>query len=170
MARGKASREAAYVDYVAARQDHLRRVAFAICGDWHHAEDLLQTALVKLYVAWPRRDGWSSPDAYVRRILVRSFIDDHRRHWRRREVTGLDGVDRAATPAHDTEQRDLLFAALDQLPAQQRVCVVLRYWLDLSVAETAQEMGIAEGSVKAHAARGRDRLRELLGAEHPAGT
>lgn len=155
--------EAAYTDYVAARQDHLRRVAYALCGDWHRAEDLLQNALVKLYVAWPRRDRWATPDAYVRQILVRASIDEHRRAWRRHEVSGLEGVEHTvAARRHDSEQRDVLFAALDQLTAQQRLCVVLRYWLELSVAETAAELGISEGSVKTHAFRGRERLRELL--------
>lgn len=154
--------EAAYTDYVAGRQDHLRRVAYALCGDWHRAEDLLQNALVKLYVAWPRRDRWTSPDAYVRQILVRTSIDEHRRVWRRHEITGLDGVEPEARAGRDSEERDALFAALDQLPAQQRLCVVLRYWLELSVAETAAELGITEGSVKTHASRGRERLRQLL--------
>jgi len=160
--------EAAYTEYVAARQDHLRRIAYALCGEWHRAEDLLQTALVKLYVAWPRRDGWSSPEAYVRQILVRASIDEHRRAWRRHEVMGLQGVDRAATAGRDAEERDALFAALDYLSAQQRACVVLRYWLELSTAETAAELGISEGAVKTHASRGRERLREVLAeAEEP---
>lgn len=154
--------EAAYTEYVAARQGHLRRVAYALCGDWHRAEDLLQNALVKLYVAWPRRDRWASPDAYVRQILVRASIDEHRRAWRRHEVPGLEGVEPAAAGGQDDGERDALFAALDQLTAQQRVCVVLRYWLELSVAETAAELGITEGSVKTHAFRGRERLRQLL--------
>nr|WP_246303662.1 SigE family RNA polymerase sigma factor [Nocardioides thalensis] len=141
----------------------MRRVAYALCGDWHRAEDLLQNALVKLYVAWPRRDRWATPDAYVRQILVRASIDEHRRAWRRHEVSGLEGVEHtAAARRHDSEQRDVLFAALDQLTVQQRHCVVLRYWLELSVAETAAELGISEGSVKTHAFRGRERLRELL--------
>jgi RNA polymerase sigma-70 factor (sigma-E family) len=154
--------KAAYTDYVAARQDHLRRIAYALCGDWHRAEDLLQTALVKLYVAWPRRDRWSSPEAYVRQILVRASIDEHRRAWRRHEVTGLQGVDPAARAGRDAEERDALFAALDHLSVQQRACVVLRYWLELTTAETAAELGISEGAVKTHASRGRERLRAVL--------
>src|SRR5689334_13204005 len=81
-------REAAYVEFVTTRQDRLRRIAYAICGDWHQADDLLQTALVKLSVAWPRvrRDG--REEAYVRQILVRAHIDEHRRPWQR-EQPGL---------------------------------------------------------------------------------
>jgi DNA-directed RNA polymerase specialized sigma24 family protein len=71
----RTERESAYVEFVAARQGHFRRVAFALCGDWTQAEDLVQVALVKLYVAWPRvcRDG--REEAYVRQILVRANID-----------------------------------------------------------------------------------------------
>jgi len=76
-------RDADFTAYVAARRPHLRRTAYLLCGDWHQAEDLVQTALAKLYVAWPRvrRDG--SPEAYARKILVRSHLDETRRPWRR---------------------------------------------------------------------------------------
>ena len=85
-------RDAAYTDFVRARRTHLRRIAYAICGDWHRADDLVQTALVKLYVAWPRvrRDG--REEAYVRTIIVRADIDESRRPWRR-ERSGLRGPD-----------------------------------------------------------------------------
>ena len=104
-----------------------------MCGDWHRADDLLQTALTKLYVAWPRvhRDG--SPDAYVRRIIVRSHIDEGRRPWRR-ERAGLDGHDARGRPGLPVEERSVLFEALQALPEMQRKTVVLRYWLGLSVA------------------------------------
>ena len=76
-------REREYVAFVATRQANFRRIAYALCGDWAHAEDLVQVALVKLYVAWPRvrRDG--GEEAYVRCILVRASIDEHRRPWHR---------------------------------------------------------------------------------------
>ena len=79
----RASRDDEFSAFVAARQTHLRRIAYAVCGDWHRADDLLQTALVKLYVAWPRlhRDG--REEAYTRQIIVRANIDERRRPWRR---------------------------------------------------------------------------------------
>ena len=162
MSRGEVERDAAFVDYVAGRQAHLRRIAYAVCGDWHRADDLLQTALTKLYVAWPRvhRDG--SPDAYVRRIIVRSNIDESRRPWRR-ERSGLDGHDAAAVAGTDLEDRSALFEALQALPEMQRKTVVLRHWLGLSVAETATELGIAEGTVKSHSARALTTLQSALG-------
>lgn len=155
-------RDAAYVEFVASRQAHLRRVAYAVCGDWHRAEDLLQTALTKLYVAWPRvhRDGL--PDAYVRRIIVRSHLDEGRRPWRR-ERPGLDGHDRAADTGLPTEERSALFEALQALPEMQRKTVVLRYWLALSVEETAAELGISTGTVKSHSSRGLTSLQRVLG-------
>ena len=154
-------REAAYVDFVVARQTHLRRVAYALCGDWHQAEDLLQTALVKLYVAWPRvrRDG--REEAYARRIIVRASIDEHRRPHHR-ERPGLDGLDVPAPGRTTTEDRAELVSALQELPEMQRKVVVLRHWLGLSVAETAGELGISEGTVKSHSSRALDRLQGVL--------
>ena len=132
-----------------------------MCGDWHRAEDVLQTALVKAYVAWPRihRDG--REEAYVRRIIVRTNIDEHRRPWRR-ERSGLDGHDRAVDGSSAVEERSELLDALPQLPISQRRVVVLRHWLGLSVEETAAELGISTGTVKSHSSRARERLREAL--------
>jgi RNA polymerase sigma-70 factor (sigma-E family) len=162
VSRSQEERDAAYVEYVAARQLHLRRIAYAVCGDWHRADDLLQIALTKLYVAWPRvhRDG--SPDAYVRRIIVRSNIDESRRPWRR-ERSGLDGHDSAVEAAPDVEDRSALFAALQSLPEMQRKVVVLRHWLGLSVEETASELRISAGTVKSHSSRGLSSLQRVLG-------
>ncbi|MBA3780460.1 MAG: SigE family RNA polymerase sigma factor [Nocardioides sp.] len=155
------ARDAAYTDFVAARQTHLRRIAYAICGDWHRADDLLQTALAKLYVAWPRVQHQGKEEAYVRRILVRAHIDETRRPWRR-EVAGLDGHDPVARAELPTEERSALFDALQQLPLMQRKVVVLRHWLGLSVAETADELGIGEGTVKSHTSRGVAALQKAL--------
>ena len=162
MSRSREDRDASYVEYVAARQLHLRRIAYAVCGDWHRADDLLQTALTKLYVAWPRvhRDG--SPDAYVRRIIVRSNIDESRRPWRR-ERSGLDGHDAVADAGSDVEERSALFEALQSLPEMQRKVVVLRHWLGLSVEETASELRISGGTVKSHSSRGLSSLQQVLG-------
>ena len=72
-------RDAAYVEFVAARQDHLRRIALAVTGDWHTADDVLQTALLKLYFAWPRIRADGNPEAYARRIIMRCDVDRRRR-------------------------------------------------------------------------------------------
>ena len=158
----RAEREASYVDYVTARRDHLRRVAYALCGDWSRADDLVQIALVKLYVAWHRVQRSGAEDAYVRRILVRASIDESRRPWRRREVATDTLPDRPATARAGVEDRSALFEALQALSAQQRATVVLRHWLGLSVAEAASELGISEGTVKSHTSRGLAALRGIL--------
>ena len=129
-----------------ARQAHLQRVAYAVCGDWDRAEDLLQTALTKLYVAWPRLRREGAEDAYVRQIILRSHIDETRRPHRR-ETSGLDGHDPTAREPLPVEERSALFEALQELPVMQRKVVVLRHWPGLDVRETARELGLAEGTV-----------------------
>ena len=153
--------DAAFSDFVAARQSHLRRVAFALCGDWHRADDLLQTALVKLYVAWPRVEHQGREEAYVRRIMVRANIDESRRPWRREWATD-ELSDSPAVEGTAYEDRSALFAALQGLPEMQRKVVVLRHWLGLSVRETAEELGIGEGTVKSHSHRGLTALEGTL--------
>ncbi|WP_340540799.1 SigE family RNA polymerase sigma factor [Nocardioides sp. GXZ039] len=155
-------RDREFTEFVAARQQHLRRIAYAVCGDWNRAEDVLQTALTKLYVAWPRlrRDG--REEAYVRRIMVRADIDEHRRAWRRRETHGLDGRDAVERQGLPLEERSELFDALQGLPVMQRKCVLLRHWLGLSVEETAQDLGISTGTVKSHTSRGVTALKADL--------
>jgi RNA polymerase sigma-70 factor (sigma-E family) len=164
--RDREADDAAYVAYVAARQAQLRRIAFAVCGDWDRADDVLQTALTNLYIAWPRLHSDTTPDAYVRRIIVRADIDDRRRAWRRREQAGLDGHDRALPEDTDDTQVEVL-VALRALPAMQRKTVLLRYWLGLSVRETARDLNISEGTVKSHTSRGSAALRSLLSTTPP---
>ena len=146
---------------MAARQVHLRRIAYAVCGDWHRADDLLQTALVKLYVAWPRLHLDGREESYTRQIIVRANIDESRRPWRR-ERSGLAGHDPVARQQLPTEERSALFDALQDLPMMQRKVVVLRHWLGLSVEETARELDIATGTVKSHTSRGIERLKSAL--------
>ena len=163
----RVERDAAFTEFVAARQGHLRRVAYALTGDWHRAEDLLQTSLTKLYVAWPRIQGKGTEEAYVRQVMVRANIDESRRPWRR-ERPGLEGIegyrDLAPTPAGSAayDDRSALFAALQSLPEMQRKVVVLRHWLGLSVRESAAQLGISEGTVKSHSSRGLAALEATL--------
>jgi RNA polymerase sigma-70 factor (sigma-E family) len=152
--------DAAFSDFVAARQTHLRRIAYALCGDWHRAEDLLQTALTKLYVAWPRIRHEGGEEAYVRQIMVRANIDESRRPWRRERST--DVLPERAEDPSQVEERSALFDALQSLPEQQRKVVVLRHWLGLSVRETATELRISEGTVKSHSSRGLTALQAVL--------
>jgi RNA polymerase sigma-70 factor (sigma-E family) len=163
----RSQRDAEFEAYVAAARPRLRRLAYSLCGDWHAADDVVQTALAKLYVVWPRVSRASDQDAYVRRTVARTTIDESRRPWRR-ERSGLEGHDRP-TEAADPPARHELVAALQQLPEMQRKTVVLRHWLGLSVAETALDLGIAEGTVKSHTSRALAALNELMSEkEHRA--
>ena len=159
--RSGESRDEDFAAFVAARQVHLRRIAYAVCGDWHRADDLLQTSLTKLYVAWPRVHGGGREEAYARQIIVRANIDESRRPWRR-ERPGLDGHDPAAREPMPVEERSALFDALQSLPPMQRRAVLLRHWLGLSVEETAHELRISPGTVKSHTSRGLEKLQAVL--------
>lgn len=157
----QAEREAAYIEFVTTRRPHLRRIAYVICGDWTQADDLLQQALLKLYVAWPRvhRDG--REEAYLRRILLNANIDESRRPWRRERST--DRLpDHPAREPLAVEERSALMEALHLLPDMQRKCVLSRHWLGLSVAETSVELGIPEGTVKSYTSRGLATLEDVL--------
>lgn len=151
-------RDREFGEYVDARALVMRRTAFLLCGDWHRAEDIVQTALIKLYGAWSRvrRD---SVDAYVRKVLVRTAIDDGRRGFFHRERT-VDAVPESPVADHSSDLD--LKLALDALPPGQRAVVVLRYWEDLSITETARILGRTEGTVKSQAAKGLASLRDLL--------
>ncbi len=151
-------RDREFGEYVDARALVMRRTAFLLCGDWHRAEDIVQTALTKLYVVWPRVRK-DSVDAYARKVLVRTAIDEQRRGFFSRERTVEAVPERAiADQASDLDLRE----ALDALPPGQRAVVVLRYWEDLSITETARILGRTEGTVKSQAAKGLAALRDLL--------
>lgn len=159
-----------YVEFVEARQATLRRIAYAVCRDDARAEDVLQEALVKLYLAWSRVQGTGREEAYARRIIVNADLDQRRRPWhRRRSAVPVELLDEPARTGPATEDRMELLAEVRALPAMQRRTVVLRYWLGMSVEETAEELSISTGTVKSHASRGLATLRERLGESAPAG-
>lgn len=153
-----ATRDAEFTDFVAASRGSLLRVAYLLCGDWARAEDVTQVSLVKLYLAWARVH--TSAEAYARTIIARTAVDEHRRAWRR-EVNTADLSD-AGRDDPDTSHRLDLRAALLRLPPRQRQVVVLRYYEQLSVQETATALGITTGTVKSSCARGLAALNLLL--------
>lgn len=167
--RGRAGEEldAEFVAFVGRRGPQHLRAAALLTGDWHAAEDLVQTCLVKLYRAWPRLDSGVDLDAYLRRMLVNT----HRSWWRarwRREAPVATVPDRAGEA--DGQDRHARAAVMRQaLPARQRAVLVLRFYEDLPVAEVADLLGCSAGAVKTHTHRGIRRLRELLGQEAVAG-
>ena len=155
-------RDRPFIEYVAARRAKLYRTAYLVCGDAHRADDLVQIALAKAYVAWPRLEQAGNVDAYVRRILVNAHVDETRRGWRR-ERPGLDHLDEAA-PAPASEGNEELWAALRALAPGQRRVVVLRHYWGLSVEETAEDLGISPGTVKSQTSDALARLRRVLSA------
>jgi RNA polymerase sigma-70 factor (sigma-E family) len=157
-----ADRDDAFRDYVAARAEAVRFTAYLMCGDWHEAEDVAQGAFIKLYLAWNRIDHSESLDGYVRRIVTRTFLNGRRQLWRRRERLTNEPPERLAAAAPGPEQRMLLWAALAKVPPRQRATLVLRYWEDLSVEETARLLDCSVGNVKSQCARGLRTLRGLL--------
>jgi RNA polymerase sigma-70 factor (sigma-E family) len=159
--RGNARRDREFSDYVLNRRSRLLATAYLLCGDRHAAEDLVQTALAKLYVAWPRLKHDGSEDAYVRRILVNAGIDASRRPWRR-EQSAAELPELPATPASGLEDRDELITALAALAPRQRRVVVLRYWLGLSIEEVAADLQITTGTVKSQTSKALQNLRSQL--------
>jgi len=152
-----------YREYVGGRLDQLRRTAFLLCGDWHTADDLVSTALVKLLKHWGRVSAMNNIDAYVRRVLLRAWLDERRRPWRREHAQAVV-ADTAARPEYDVADRMAVLALLAELPARRRAVLVLRFFLDLSVEETAGALGCSAGTVKSQTARALDSLRSRLGS------
>ncbi|MER7281604.1 SigE family RNA polymerase sigma factor [Dactylosporangium sp. CA-052675] len=154
-------RDTAFAEYFAARSDAMRGTAFLLCGDWHRAEDLTQTAFTKLYLAWNRVSRHEVLDGYLRRTLVRTYLDERRLGWWRRVRTS-DTPPEPPTVDTGPEERVAVLAALSAVPARQRAVLILRYWEDLSVEETAELLGCSAGTVKSQAARGLQTLRARL--------
>ncbi|GAA4419059.1 SigE family RNA polymerase sigma factor [Actinokineospora soli] len=158
-------RDTEFAEFLDSRAAVMRRTAYLLCGgDWHRAEDLVQTTLAKIYVVWSRLRRDEAIDAYARKVMVRAAIDESRRAFRRREAV-TDAVPDVPGRAPGTDEAMDVRDALRRLPPGQRAVVVLRYWEDLSVAETAQALGKSEGTVKSQAAKGLAALRDMLSVE-----
>jgi RNA polymerase sigma-70 factor (sigma-E family) len=147
-----------FAAFIKAAGPSLRRTAYLMCGDWERAADITQEALIRVYVAWPRLHE-RGLHAYARRATMSAAIDQGRKRSSR-EVPTLELVDATTEDATDqVADRALLLAALADLPARQRACVVLRYYEDLSVEEVAAALGCRSGTVKSQTARGLAALR-----------
>jgi len=155
-------RDAEFADFVAARETSLRRLAVLLCQDWHRADDLVQAAITKLYVHWPKAKAADSMDAYVRAIVVREFLDERRSSWARRVILTSQLPDRSA-PGTDPETSLDMQAALAGLPPRQRATLVLRFYCDLPVEQAAQVLGCTPGTVKSQTAKALNSLRIALG-------
>ena len=154
-----------FADFVSAEHGALLRLAVLLSGDRGHAEDLVQTALLKTYRHWDRISRSGPPSAYVRRVLVTTHTS-----WRRR-LSATEQVMETLPERHGlppVERDDDMVRALRQLPPRMRAAVVLRYYEDLSEAQTAEVMGCSVGTVKTQTSRAMARLRLLLDDPAPA--
>jgi RNA polymerase sigma-70 factor, ECF subfamily len=157
--------ELSFEDFVRGASVSLHRTAYLLTGNREAAQDVVQTALTRVYLAWDRHAQWENPTAYARQVVVNTVLTNQRRRWTG-EVARADLGDRelgaAADRSGEVADRDALRRALDALPLRQRTAVVLRHYLDLSEAQTAAEMGAPLGTIKSLTARGLDALRTQL--------
>ncbi len=155
----EARRDAEFTDYLAARQPSLLRTAYLLTGDRHQAEDVLQTSLAKLYLAWDKVHDRAAVDAYVRRIMVNENNSLWRRAWKRREHSTDVLPETGTVDTYDDGMGGALWSFVQTLPPKQRSVVVLRYYEQLSEAEIADVLGISPGTVKSQASRALAALR-----------
>jgi RNA polymerase sigma-70 factor (sigma-E family) len=149
-------------EFIAARLDSLRRTAFVLSRDWHTADDLVSETVIKLLRMWRRIDKDANPDAYVHRILINVWLDERRRPWRR-ESPSVALPDTPRTDhARDAVDRITVLEQLARLPKRRRAVVVLRFYCDMSVEQTAEVLGCSTGTVKSQTARALDTLRTAL--------
>lgn len=154
--------DAEFTEFVHASWPALYRTAYLMLGDRGLAEDLVQTALARTMLAWPRLRDRSDLDGYVYRVMVRQQASWWERRWHGERPT-LE-LPEQATPDTTTtvDEADSLARALALLPRQQRTAVVLRFYEDRPEREVADLLGCSVGSVKTHTSRGLARLRQIL--------
>jgi RNA polymerase sigma-70 factor, ECF subfamily len=152
-------------EFVTARSGALLRTAYLLAGDWSTAEDLLQTALTKTYLAWKRLGQIEAVEPYARRVLVNTATSWWRRRWHGERPTEF--LPETAAPDRLDEQldRDVLWKHVKALPARQRAVLVLRFYEDMSEAQTAAMLDISAGTVKSQTSRALGTLRKRLAAE-----
>ncbi|MCP3766731.1 SigE family RNA polymerase sigma factor [Streptomyces sp. MAR25Y5] len=161
---GQDGREGGYGDFAAARAGHLYRSACLLtAGDTHLAEDLVQETLGRVYVHWGRVSRADNPAGYAQTVLTRAFLT----HQRRRSSTERSTAVFPDLPGADDDPslRLALLDALARLSAKDRAVVVLRYWEDRSVQETADAMNVSSAAVRTRSVRALTRLRELVGED-----
>jgi RNA polymerase sigma-70 factor (sigma-E family) len=162
--RGDAAVDAEFADWMAARQVALVRTAYLLTGSQHAAEDLVQTTLTKLYLAWDRIADRQHVDAYARRALINEHRSTWRRARRRPEVLSDAPPESGHQPAVYDGEREAVWRFVQTLPPRQRAVIVLRYYEDLSEAETADLLGVSAGTVKSQASRALASLRTRVPA------
>lgn len=162
--------DADFTSFVAASSRRLLRSAYLMTGDFAEAEDLLQLAFERAYRRWPIIRRKDVPEAYVRKMVVTATIDAGRRRKLRSAPLDEEQLPGAYDPAIEgLAGRTALLSCVRQLPVGQRAVLVLRYFDDLTEAETARALGCTVGTVKSQHARAMARLRELV-ADQPDGS
>jgi len=162
---GRSAIEDEFRDFVAARSAALLRSAYLLAGDWATAEDLLQTALTKTYLAWRRLGEIEAVEPYARRVLVNTATSWWRRRWHGERPTEFLPERAVADATEEQLDRDLLWKHVKALPARQRAVLVLRFYEDMSEAQTAELLEISPGTVKSQTSRALGTLRQRLAAE-----
>lgn len=166
---GAPRHEDEFREFVTGRRGGLVRAAMLLSsGDPHRAEDLVQDVLLRMYLSWPRIRT-ETCDAYAYRVLVNVHLDDRRRRHVRHEAARADVPEVAVRDPEPIDTDAAVFRALAQLSPRMRAAVVLRFVLDLSVADSADALGCSEGNVKSQTARGLAQLRSALSPAAPAG-
>lgn len=159
----RARRDEAYLEFATVRGGHLFRSACLLTsGDTHLAEDLTQETLGRMYALWGRVSRIDNPAAYAQTVLVRTFLSQQRRRSASERPVGElpDGV---GAPGAEPELRMTLLQALGRLAPKDRAVIVLRYWEDRSVEETADAMNVSSAAVRTRSVRALAKLREQLG-------
>ncbi|MDO3683180.1 SigE family RNA polymerase sigma factor [Micromonospora sp. C28ISP2-4] len=157
--------EEEFREFVAARSGALLRTAYLLAGDWATAEDLLQTALTKTYLAWKRLGGIDAIEPYARRVMVNTSTSWWRRRWHGERPTEVLPERAGVDEIEQQLDRDALWRHLQALPARQRAVLVLRFYEDMSEAQTAALLEISPGTVKSQTSRALNTLRRRLGSE-----
>jgi RNA polymerase sigma-70 factor, ECF subfamily len=162
---GDGTVETEFRQFVAARSAGLLRTAYLLVGDWAHAEDVLQTALTKTYLAWRRLGAIEAIDAYARKVLVTTATTWWRRRWHGERPTEVLPDRAAPDPFDEHIERQVLWRHVRALPARQRAVLVLRFYEDLTEAQAAHALGVSVGTIKSHSARALAALRQALAAD-----
>ena len=155
--------QAEFGEFASAQAGQLFRIAYLMCGNWHEAEDLVQTTLAKLFVAWGRASRADNVGSYARSVLVNSYLSSRRLH-RQGELPVAEVYESGVNDA-DSDLRLTLLAALRELPPRSRAVVVLRYLEDQSIESVAGYLGTTAAAVKSLNTRGIAQLREQLGVQ-----